>query len=127
MRTVRISSPPRTCDLMTILPANWAVDHARWGGLGTIRTTPGGSPANYPAGCCFGAAAGTMLASGAMKRILLVDDDAASRNATSAILRDLDCVVEIATDGNSALRRLRRAVPDAVLVGLNIPEMSGGA
>jgi CheY-like chemotaxis protein len=62
-----------------------------------------------------------------VKRILLVDDDLASCNATSAILRGLDCIVEIATDGNTALRRLRRAVPDAVLVGLNIPDMSGGA
>jgi len=25
---------------MTILPPNWAMDHARWGGLGTRRTHP---------------------------------------------------------------------------------------
>jgi two-component system response regulator PrrA len=62
-----------------------------------------------------------------VKRILLVDDDVASCNATSAMLRGLDCVVEIAPDGNTALRSLRRAVPDAVLVCLNIPDMSGGA
>jgi len=62
-----------------------------------------------------------------MNRILLVDDDVASCNATSAILRDLDCLVEIAPDGHTALRRLRWTVPDAVLVGLNIPDMSGGA
>jgi len=62
-----------------------------------------------------------------MKRILLVDDDAASCDATTAILQDLDCVVDVATDGNTALWHLRRAVPDAVLVGLNIPDMAGSA
>jgi two-component system, OmpR family, response regulator PrrA len=62
-----------------------------------------------------------------MKRILLVDDDSAGSVAVMAMLETLDCVVDIAPDGDSALRRLRRAVPDAVLVGLNIPDMTGGA
>jgi CheY-like chemotaxis protein len=62
-----------------------------------------------------------------MKRILLVDDDSAGSIAVTAMLETLDCVVDIAPDADSALRRLRRAVPDAVLVGLNIPDMTGGA
>ena len=62
-----------------------------------------------------------------MKRILLVDDDAVSCEAATAILHDLECAVEIVTDGGTALERLRQSVPDAVLVGLNIPEMAGGA
>jgi CheY-like chemotaxis protein len=62
-----------------------------------------------------------------MKRILLVDDDAANCEAATAILQDLECAVETVTDGSAALRRLRREVPDAVLVGLNIPDMAGGA
>src|SRR5947207_1529784 len=124
MRMVRISSPPRTCVLMTILPANWAMDHARWGGLGTWRTHPRRWHRKLPSRVLFRRRGCRDAVNSAMKRILLVDDDVASRDATSAILRDLDCLVEIATDGNTALRRLRRAVPDAVLVGLNIPDMS---
>ena len=62
-----------------------------------------------------------------MKRILVVDDDAASCAAATGILEALECAVEIVPDGGTALKRLRRGVPDAVLVGLNIPEMAGGA
>jgi two-component system response regulator PrrA len=62
-----------------------------------------------------------------MKRILLVDDDAASCEAAAAILHGLECAVETVADGGAALKRLRRAVPDAVLVGLNIPDMADGA
>src|SRR5579859_3460864 len=64
---------------------------------------------------------------GDMKHILLVDDDAANCAAASALLQDLECAVETVTDGGAALERLRQAVPDAVLVGLNIPDMAGGA
>ena len=62
-----------------------------------------------------------------MKRILLVDDDAASCEAATAVLQDLECAVETVANGGEALKRLRRSVPDAVLVGLNIPDMAGGA
>jgi CheY-like chemotaxis protein len=62
-----------------------------------------------------------------MKRILLVDDDSAGCIAITAMLKTLDCAVDVAPDANSALRRLTGAVPDAVLVGLNIPDMTGGA
>jgi len=61
-----------------------------------------------------------------MKRILLVDD-AVSCEAATAILQDLECAVETVTDGGTALEHLRQSVPDAVLVGLNIPDMAGGA
>src|ERR1700674_1880819 len=62
-----------------------------------------------------------------MKHILLVDDDVASCTAATEILLELECAVETVADGDAALKRLRRAVPDAVLVGLNIPDMAGGA
>jgi CheY-like chemotaxis protein len=62
-----------------------------------------------------------------MKRILLVDDDAASCRAATGILRDLDWAVHAVADGDAALASLRRAVPDAVLVGVNIPEMADGS
>ena len=62
-----------------------------------------------------------------MKRILLVDDDTAGCEAATAILQDLECAVETVANGGEALKRQRRSVPDAVLVGLNIPDMAGGA
>jgi CheY-like chemotaxis protein len=62
-----------------------------------------------------------------MKRILLVDDDAASCEAATAVLHDLECAVETVANGGEALKCLRRTVPDAVLVSLNISEMAEGA
>src|SRR5258708_17494168 len=62
-----------------------------------------------------------------MKRILVVDDDAESCAAATGILEALECAVEIVPDGGTALKRLRRGVPDAVLVGLNSPAMAEGA
>jgi CheY-like chemotaxis protein len=62
-----------------------------------------------------------------MTRILVVDDDVASCEAATAILHELGCAVETMADGDTALDRLRHVVPDALLVGLNIPEMVGGA
>ena len=62
-----------------------------------------------------------------MKHILLVDDDAASCETATEILLELECAVETVADGGTALKRLRRGVPDAVLVSLNIPDMAGGA
>ena len=62
-----------------------------------------------------------------MKHILLVDDDAATCEAATEILLELKCGVETVADGGTALKRLRQAVPDAVLVGLNLPDMVGGA
>ena len=62
-----------------------------------------------------------------MKRILLVDDDAATCEAATVILRELECAVETVADGSTALKRLRHTIPDAILFGLNIPDMAGGA
>ena len=62
-----------------------------------------------------------------IKRILVVDDNAASCRVAAAILREMGCAVEIMADANTALDRLRHVVPDALLVDLNIPEMAGGA
>jgi CheY-like chemotaxis protein len=62
-----------------------------------------------------------------MKRILLVDDDAGNCEAATAILHKLECAVETVGNGRAALKLLRQTVPDAVLVGLNIPDMSGSA
>jgi CheY-like chemotaxis protein len=62
-----------------------------------------------------------------MKHILVVDDDVASCEAAASILHALGHDVEIMADGDVALRRLRAAPPDVVLVGLNIPAMADNA
>jgi CheY-like chemotaxis protein len=63
-----------------------------------------------------------------MKRILVVDDDVACREATTLILQqEFECAVDTAADGDAALELLRYTVPDAVLVSLSIPAMAGGA
>lgn len=62
-----------------------------------------------------------------IKRILVVDDNAASCQAAAAMLRELGCAVETMADASTALERLRHVVPDALLVDVNIPDMAGGA
>jgi two-component system chemotaxis response regulator CheY len=63
-----------------------------------------------------------------MKRILVVDDDAAScETATLILQQEFECAVETAADGAAALDSLSHTLPDAVLVSLNLPAMSGGA
>ena len=63
-----------------------------------------------------------------MKRILVADDDAATREAGSLILQqEFGCAVDTAADGSAALERLHRTVPDAALVSLSMPAMAGGA
>jgi CheY-like chemotaxis protein len=59
-------------------------------------------------------------------RILIVDDDAAIREALSGILEFEGFVVETAADGAAALARLRRPpAPALVVVDLVMPVMSG--
>ena len=86
----------------------------------TIRKFKAPEPDHLIAGVCNGG--------GDMKRILVVDDDVACREATTLILQqEFECAVETAADGGAALELLRYTVPDAVLVSLSIPEMAGGA
>jgi PleD family two-component response regulator len=68
-----------------------------------------------PRGALRGEAADPMVSD--MKRILVVDDDAASCAAATAILQELGCAVETMADGDTALERLQQVVPDALLVG----------
>jgi CheY-like chemotaxis protein/anti-sigma regulatory factor (Ser/Thr protein kinase) len=60
-------------------------------------------------------------------RILVVDDDRALLDATSSVLRDWGYAVDEAVDGETALRLLRAAKPDLMLVDLMMPVMDGGA
>jgi DNA-binding NtrC family response regulator len=64
-----------------------------------------------------------MVTSGA--RVLIVDDDAASRRLLEVRLRPLACDVATAGNGEQALTVIRKDVPDLVLLDLRMPKMGG--
>ena len=64
-----------------------------------------------------------MQSSGA--RVLIVDDDAASRRLLEVRLRPLECDVATAGNGEQALTAIRKDVPDLVLLDLQMPRMGG--
>jgi two-component system, NtrC family, response regulator AtoC len=57
--------------------------------------------------------------------ILIVDDDAAFRNALRHELQRLEFTVTKAATGTEALARLESLAPDVVLLDLRLPDMSG--
>lgn len=58
-------------------------------------------------------------------RILVVDDDPAVREVSSALLSSKGYEVRTAADGFEALVELRRALPDMLISDLKMPNMSG--
>jgi DNA-binding NtrC family response regulator len=64
-----------------------------------------------------------MQTSGA--RVLIVDDDPASRRLLDVRLRALDCQVMMAADGREALDVISRDAPDLILLDLQMPRMDG--
>jgi len=64
-----------------------------------------------------------MQTSGA--RVLIVDDDAASRRLLEVRLRPLECDVATAGNGEQALTAIRKDAPDLVLLDLQMPRMGG--
>ena len=61
-----------------------------------------------------------------MKRILVVDDDAAMRTLLTELLR-AEYVVAVARNGAEALASIREAVPDGILLDMTMPIMDGWA
>jgi CheY-like chemotaxis protein len=59
------------------------------------------------------------------KKLLVVDDEPATRLLMSHIFRELGFEVHTAEDGFSALQKMRLQIPDLVLSDLNMPGMSG--
>jgi two-component system, NtrC family, response regulator AtoC len=64
-----------------------------------------------------------MRTSGA--RVLIVDDDPASRRLLEVRLRPLECDVATAGNGEQGLAAIRKDVPDLVLLDLQMPKMGG--
>jgi two-component system, cell cycle response regulator DivK len=62
-----------------------------------------------------------------MHRILIVDDNAASRALARAILESGEMQLTEAADGGEALDRIARSAPDLVLLDIDIPVLDGYA
>ena len=58
-------------------------------------------------------------------KLLIVDDESATRSLLSQIFGKMGHSVRTATDGFSALERIRESMPDVLLSDLNMPGMSG--
>ena len=58
-------------------------------------------------------------------RVLIVDDDPASRRLLEVRLRPLECDVATANNGEQALSAIRKDPPDLVLLDLQMPKMGG--
>jgi DNA-binding response OmpR family regulator len=62
---------------------------------------------------------------GAMARVLVVDDNPVARNVAVAALESAGLVVDEASDGQEALDCLEADPPDAVVLDIMMPRLSG--
>ena len=60
-----------------------------------------------------------------MKTCLIVDDSSVIRKVARRILEGLDFQITEAEDGEEAIGRCQRQLPDAVLLDWNMPKMDG--
>ena len=60
-----------------------------------------------------------------MPKLLLVEDDEASREMLARRLRRIGYAVEIASDGREALVAAQTAPPDLILMDLTMPDLDG--
>jgi two-component system chemotaxis response regulator CheY len=58
-------------------------------------------------------------------RVLVVEDELPTQQVLAEILTDEGYVVDVASHGLQALERVRLALPDVVLLDLNMPVMDG--
>jgi signal transduction histidine kinase/DNA-binding response OmpR family regulator len=73
-------------------------------------------------------ATGDALSSGAAPgrlRILLAEDNPVALEAISHLLRDVGCDVDVATDGNAAIRAARETRYDAIFMDFQMPGLDG--
>jgi CheY-like chemotaxis protein len=57
--------------------------------------------------------------------VLVVDDDPVYRDAARTLLEQAGYVVEVASDGAEAVRRVCALTPDVILLDLSMPGMDG--
>ena len=60
-----------------------------------------------------------------MKRILIVEDKASSRELLRTVLENQGFVVSEAADGEGALQKARAELPDLILLDLHMPVRGG--
>ena len=58
-------------------------------------------------------------------RVLIADDNEANRELLEAYLTGLDCVTEIAVDGQETLEKAESFKPDLILLDVMMPKLSG--
>ncbi|MBX3420988.1 MAG: response regulator [Pirellulaceae bacterium] len=58
-------------------------------------------------------------------RILIADDNAANRELLEAYLSSIDCVIEMASDGEDVLAKVHSFQPDVLLLDVMMPKRSG--
>jgi two-component system, OmpR family, alkaline phosphatase synthesis response regulator PhoP len=58
-------------------------------------------------------------------RILIADDNVANRELLEALLSKIDCVTEIAVDGQDALNQVASFSPDLILLDVMMPKLNG--
>ncbi|MGH9632487.1 MAG: response regulator [Bryobacteraceae bacterium] len=62
-----------------------------------------------------------------MKRILVADDKASSREFVRTVLEHAGCLVDEAADGREALAKIAANPPDLVVLDLHMPALDGFA
>jgi CheY-like chemotaxis protein len=62
---------------------------------------------------------------GALRHVMIVEDDAATSELMGRALRSISCRVTQAENGRVGLERLKESLPDAILLDLMMPEMDG--
>jgi two-component system cell cycle response regulator DivK len=60
-----------------------------------------------------------------MEKVLIVDDNRASRHLMRAILKTVRCNISEATHGQQALDLIQRERPDLVLLDIDMPGLDG--
>lgn len=100
-------------------------------GIAAVRYGPEGSGPNGPGAAREGGELPALLRRrgaarvAAVKRILVIDDDAKLRQQCAELLRLEGYDVGEARNGREGVERARREVPDLVLCDITMPEMNG--
>lgn len=58
-------------------------------------------------------------------KILIADDNVANRELLEALLSKIDCITEIAVDGQDALLKVASFAPDLILLDVMMPKLNG--
>ncbi|MEM9951634.1 MAG: response regulator [Chloroflexota bacterium] len=59
------------------------------------------------------------------KRILVIDDDAMSREVMEAFLSSENYIVSLASNGTDGIASAEALLPDAIILDVRMPDMSG--